>query len=149
VNWDDCQTFISRLNSITGRSFSLPTEAQWEFAARGGNSTLGYKYSGSNNVYNVAWYYGNSGNVTHDVGTKAANELGLYDMSGNVLEWCSDMYGNYSSNSQTNPTGPYSGSDRVGRGGNWGNDARSCRVSSRGGITPDYRCSNMGLRLVL
>jgi formylglycine-generating enzyme required for sulfatase activity len=84
VSWDDCQTFISRLNSITGRSFSLPTEAQWEFAARGGNSTLGYKYSGSNNVYDIAWYDDNSGGTTHDVGTKSPNELGLYDMSGNV-----------------------------------------------------------------
>jgi formylglycine-generating enzyme required for sulfatase activity len=149
VSWDDCQTFIARLNSITGRSFSLPTEAQWEFAARGGNSSRGYKYSGSHFVDNVALYRDNSGNVTHDVGTKSANELGLYDMSGNVWEWCSDWYGNYSSNSQTNPTGSYSGSDRVFRGGSWCHIARYCRVSSRFNYAPDYRINYIGLRLVL
>jgi formylglycine-generating enzyme required for sulfatase activity len=149
VSWDDCQTFISRLSSLTGRSFSLPTEAQWEFAARGGNSSRSYQYSGSYFVGDVAWYVDNSGNETHDVGTKSANELGLYDMSGNVMEWCSDWYGDYSSNSQTNPTGPYSGSYRVFRGGSWRNDAGHCRVSYRAGNASDSRSYHIGLRLVL
>jgi formylglycine-generating enzyme required for sulfatase activity len=149
VSWDDCQTFISRLNSITGRSFSLPTEAQWEFSARGGNSSRGYKYSGSNNVGDVAWYIDNSGGTTHDVGTKSPNELGLYDMSGNVWEWCSDWGGNYSSNSQTNPTGPSSGSGRVNRGGSCGGLAGGCRVSCRYFNSPGRRYGGMGLRLVL
>jgi formylglycine-generating enzyme required for sulfatase activity len=150
VSWEDCQKFISKLNKLTGKTFSLPTEAQWEFAARGGNSHCGYKYSGSNNIDDVAWYGGNSGDTTHDVETKSANELGLYDMSGNVWEWCSDWYGNYSSSSQTNPTGPSSSSGRVYRGGGWGFIARDCRVSRRGGITPDLCCYDfLGLRLVL
>lgn len=113
VSWNDCQTFINRLNSYTGRNFRLPTEAEWEFAARGGNYSRHYKYSGSNYIGDVAWYDDNSGNRTHPVGTKQANELGLYDMSGNVYEWCSDWYGSYSSYSQNDPTGPNSGSTRV------------------------------------
>ena len=119
VSWNDCQTFINRLNSYTGRNFRLPTEAEWEFAARGGNYSRRYKYSGSNYIGDVAWYADNSGNRTHPVGTKQANELGLYDMSGNVWEWCSDWYGSYSSYSQSNPTGATSGFGRVERGGNW------------------------------
>ena len=149
VSWNDCQTFINRLNSYTGRNFRLPTEAEWEFAARGGNYSRHYKYSGSNYIGDVAWYGDNSGNRTHPVGTKQPNELGLYDMSGNVYEWCSDWYGSYSSYSQSNPTGPNSGSDRVDRGGSWGGSARYCRSSYRGNLTPGYRFSNLGLRLVL
>ena len=149
VSWDDCQTFINRLNSYTGRNFRLPTEAEWEFAARGGNYNRHYKYSGSNYISDVAWYGDNSGNRTHPVGTKQANELGLYDMSGNVWEWCSNWYGSYSSYSQNDPTGPNSGSDRVDRGGSWGGSARYCRSSYRGNLTPGYRFSNLGLRLVL
>lgn len=106
VSWDDCQEFIRKLNSLTGQHFRLPTEAEWEFACRGGNNSCGYKYSGSNDIDNVAWYFDNSGHKTHPVGTKAQNELGIYDMSGNVWEWCSDWYGNYSSGAQTNPKGP-------------------------------------------
>lgn len=117
VSWNDCQTFINRLNSYTGRNFRLPTEAEWEFAARGGNYSRHYKYSGSNYIGDVAWYDNNSGNRTHPVGTKQPNELGLYDMSGNVYEWCSDWDGSYSSYSQSDPTGPNSGSCRVERGG--------------------------------
>ena len=149
VSWDDCQTFINRLNSYTGRNFRLPTEAEWEFAARGGNYSRHYKYSGSNYISDVAWYSDNSRNRTHPVGTKQPNELGLYDMSGNVWEWCSDWYGSYSSYSQTNPTGPNSGSDRVYRGGASGFFARICRSSRRSCNSPGYRDIGLGLRLVL
>ena len=147
VSWNDCQEFIKKLNRLTGLSFSLPTEAQWEYASRGGNRSKGYKYSGSNKIKDVAWYDGNSGSKTHEVGTKQPNELGLYDMSGNVWEWCSDWYGSYSSGSQTNPTGPSSGSYRVLRGGGWCNGARNCRVSFRNGNDPDRRDDSSGLRL--
>ena len=149
VSWNDCQEFISKLNSLTGRKFRLPTEAEWEYAARGGKKRRGYQYSGSSNITDVAWYDGNSGSKTHPVGTKQANELGIYDMSGNVHEWCSDWYGSYSSSSQTNPTGADSGSSRVIRGGCWDGFARFCRLSYRGRIPP-YICSYyLGLRLAL
>lgn len=149
VSWNDCQEFIRKLNTLTGKNFRLPTEAEWEFAARGGNNSRGYKYSGSNNIGSVAWYDGNSGSKTHPVGQKSPNELGLYDMSGNVWEWCQDWYGDFSSSSQTNPTGPVSGSNRVNRGGSWYGDARACRVSLRSYDTSDYRNDLLGLRLVL
>ena len=149
VDWYDCQEFVSRLNSLTGRTFRLPTEAEWEYAARGGNKSLHYKYSGSDNIGNVAWYYDNSGSSTHAVGTKTANELGIYDMSGNVCEWCSDWYGDYSAGAQTNPQGPSSGSKRVLRGGTWYLSAWNCRVSSRSYQNPDNGYHNFGLRLVL
>ena len=149
VSWNDCQEFISKLNSLTGRKFRLPTEAEWEYAARGGKKRRGYQYSGSSNITDVAWYDGNSGSKTHPVGTKQANELGIYDMSGNVYEWCLDWYGSYSSSSQTNPTGADSGSSRVIRGGCWDGFARFCRLSYRGRIPP-YICSYyLGLRLAL
>ena len=149
VSWNDCQTFINRLNSYTGRNFRLPTEAEWEFAARGGNYSRHYKYSGSNYIGDVAWYDGNSGDHTHPVGTKQANELGLYDMSGNVWEWCSDWYGSYSSYSQTDPIGPNSGSDRVWRGGGWYDSAWNCRSSYRNYYAPRDCSDYLGLRLVL
>lgn len=149
VSWNDCQTFINRLNSYTGRNFRLPTEAEWEFAARGGNYSRHYKYSGSNYLGDVAWYTDNSGSRTHPVGTKQANELGLYDMTGNVWEWCSDWYGSYSSYSQSNPTGPNSGSDRVLRGGSWSSYARSYRSSNRSYNAPGGSLRIFGLRLVL
>ena len=149
VSWYDCQTFIKRLNSYTGRNFRLPTEAEWEFAARGGNYSRHYKYSGSNDIDDVAWYIDNSNKRPHPVGTKQANELGLYDMSGNVGEWCSDWDGSYSSYSQTNPTGPNSGSFRVHRGGFWRYNARYCRTPERSSKTPDYCVNYIGLRLVL
>ena len=149
VTWDDCQEFIGKLNRITGKTFRLPTEAEWEYAARGGNKSRGYQYSGSNNPSNVAWYDDNSGDKTHAVGTKQPNELGIYDMSGNVWEWCQDWYETYSSSSQVNPTGANSGSCRVVRGVSWYNNARNCRLSLRGSNTPDFRSSNLGLRLVL
>ena len=149
VSWDDCQTFITKLNALTGMQFRLPTEAEWEFAARGGNSSQGYKYSGSNNIDDVAWYKSNSNYKTHEVGTKAPNELGLYDMSGNVDEWCQDWYGSYSSSAQTNPMGPTSGQFRVSRGGSWNESARICRVSLRGTRMPYSRFNYLGLRLAL
>ena len=149
VSWYDCQTFIKRLNSYTGRNFRLPTEAEWEFAARGGNYSRHYKYSGSNHIDDVAWYIDNSNKRPHPVGTKQANELGLYDMSGNVGEWCSDWDGSYSSYSQTNPTGPNSGSSRVNRGGFWRYNARYCRTPERSSNDPGYCVNFIGLRLVL
>ena len=149
VSWDDCQTFISKLNELTGKTFRLPTEAEWEYAARGGNKSKGYKYSGSNTIDDVAWYSSNSSSKTHEVGTKAPNELGIYDMSGNVYEWCSDWYGSYSTSAQVDPTGPSTGSYRVLRGGRWSNNARYCRVSNRGNDTPSNRYYGSGFRLVL
>ena len=149
VSWDDCQEFIRKLNSLTGQNFRLPTEAEWEFACRGGNNSRGYKYSGSNYIDNVAWYDGNSGGKTHPVATKSPNELGIYDMSGNVWEWCADWYGDYSSGRQTNPKGTYGGSIRVYRGGSWFNYARYCRSSSRISYFPTYRYDSLGLRLAL
>ena len=149
VSWNDCQTFIQKLNRLTGANFRLPTEAEWEFAARGGRNSRGYQYSGSSNLGDVAWYYDNSSHTTHPVKTKSPNELGIYDMSGNVHEWCQDWYGDYSSSSQTNPTGPSTGSYRVGRGGSWLHIACSCRSAFRIYNAPDYRDDYLGLRLVL
>ena len=151
VSWNDCQEFITKLNQITGKNFRLPTEAEWEYAARGGNKSQGYKYSGSNTIDNVAWYDDNSSSQTHDVKTKQANELGIYDMSGNVWEWCQDWYGSsyYSSSPENNPTGPTSGSNRVYRGVGWYDYAEYSRVSYRMGNNPDLISDNLGLRLAL
>ncbi len=149
VSWKRCQDFISKLNSLTGKRFRLPTEAEWEYAARGGNKSRGYRYSGSNTLDDVAWYGDNSGSKTHAVGTKQPNELGIYDMSGNVSEWCQDWRGSYSSSPQTNPTGAVSGSYRVDRGGSWLYSAWFSRSSSRGGRTSGGRDGDLGLRLVL
>ena len=149
VSYNDIvNEFIPKLNQLTGKDFRLPTEAEWEYAARGGKKSNGYKYAGSNTVDNVAWYDGNSGSKTHPVKTKQPNELGLYDMSGNVFEWCQDRYGSYSSGSQTDPKGPSSGSLRLLRGGSWGNFAGDCRVSFRGYSGPGGR-GYPGFRLVL
>ncbi len=155
VSWNDCQTFISKLNQMTGKNFRLPTEAEWEYAARGGNLSKGYEYAGSNSMGDVAWYYRNScadGSSspdygTHSVATKSPNELGLYDMSGNVWEWCQDWYGSYTSDAQTNPTGPASGSFRVFRGGSWDLTAGFCSVSCRNYDLPSITYSRLGLRL--
>lgn len=146
ISWLDCQIFISKLNSLTGQKFRLPTEAEWEYAARGGSKTQGYLYSGSNSAIDVAFY-----NVkeTHDVGSKKPNELGIYDMSGNVWECCQDWYGKYSSDSLSNPSGPSSGLFRVIRGGGWDSNNWRCRVSFRSNANPDARLTNLGIRLVL
>ncbi|MDR1814679.1 MAG: SUMF1/EgtB/PvdO family nonheme iron enzyme [Tannerella sp.] len=149
VSWNDVQEFIRKLNAQTGKNYRLPTEAEWEFAARGGNQSRGYKYSGSNTADNVAWYCDNSGGKTHPVGTKQANELGIYDMSGNVLEWCSDWYDSYSSASQTNPRGASTGSNRVLRGGSCYYDSLFTRVSNRNCNYPDDRYNHCGFRLAL
>ena len=148
VSWNDCQTFISRLNAKTGKYFRLPTEAEWEYAARGGHSG-GSKYAGSDNINSVAWYIFNSGRETHNVATKSPNGLGIYDMSGNVWEWCQDWYGAYSSSSQTNPKGPSNGDDRVRRGGSWYDVAWDCRVSRRDDDSPYGSDFHLGLRLAL
>ena len=147
VSWEDCQRFIAELNQLTGRKFRLPTEAEWEFAARGGNKSQGCKYSGSNTIDEVAWY--GSFNKTHEVATKQPNELGLYDMSGNVREWCQDWYSSssYTSAAQTNPAGPSAGTVRVNRGGSIYSTARDSRVSNRGYNLPDYAEYNLGFRL--
>lgn len=147
VSWDDCQVFIQKLNQLTGKQFRLPTEAEWEYAARGGRKSRGYKYAGGNNIGSVAWYDDNSGYKTHPVATKQANELGIYDMSGNVSEWCSDWYGDYQLSSRSNPQGPSSGFGRVSRGGSYHNDAWRCRVSYRNGDLLGIRVNILGLRL--
>ena len=148
ISYDDVLSFISKLNSLTGRTFRMPTEAEWEYAARGGNKSKGYLYSGGNTLDNVGWYYENSSS-THPVAQKSANELGLYDMSGNVEEWCSDWFDDYSSSPQTNPTGPSTGSIRVLRGGSWDTSATFCRVTYRSTSSPSFRYYNFGVRLAL
>ena len=147
VSWNDCQEFISKLNRLTGGRFRLPTEAEWEYAARGGNKSRGYKYSGSDYLGSVAWYEDNSGRDVHPVSSKSANELGLYDMSGNVEEWCSDWYVSYLSSPQTNPTGAPSGSDRVLRGGSYISEKSECRSAVRFSFFPTFRCYSYGFRL--
>lgn len=160
VSWDDCMQFVSKLNSMTGKNFRLPTEAEWEFAAHGGSEGTRYQYSGSPTIGNVAWFDENSGACTHIVGTKQPNELGIYDMSGNVREWCFDWYDNYDEYSQLNPTGPSNGCMRVCRGGSWADEAHDCRSTSRGDSAPhgddyveieghDFKDNYLGFRLVL
>lgn len=152
VSWDNIQEFIRKLNAMTGKQFRLPTEAEWEYAARGGKKSMGYKYSGSNTIDDVAWYTENTNHKrTCDVKTKQANELGLYDMSGNVYEWCNDCYGDYSSSSQSNPKGPSSTSNhkRVLRGGAFSQSAKDCRVSGRASFGQRYTGPIFGLRLAL
>ena len=164
VSWDDCQNFIKKLNEKTGKKYRLPTEAEWEFAARGSLQSKGYLYAGSNDLKEVGWFWENSGDQplsgewkidlltknncrTWPVGQKKANELGIYDMSGNVWEWCEDWYAAYSSSDQTDPKGPDKGSARVNRGGSWNNDAQRCRVAYRYLNSPEYRSNYIGFRL--
>ncbi len=148
VSWDDCQQFITQLNQMTGKTFRLPTEAEWEFAARGGNKSHGYMYAGSNTIGDVAWS-DNSVATTQPVGQKAPNELGLYDMSGNVWEWCNDYYGAYSAEAQTNPTGPASGEERAFRGGAFFNASAGHRVWFRNHSSAGNKADGLGFRLAL
>ena len=148
VSWDDLQGFIQKLNQKTGNTYRLPTEAEWEYAARGGNKSKGYTYSGSNSLGDVAWFEDNSGSKTHPVAHLQPNELGVYDMTGNVWEWCSDWYGDYSSFAQTNPKGPSTGSSRVFRGGSWSGNLRNCRAADRNDNPPGHRNYFIGFRLV-
>ena len=149
VSWDEAMEFCRLLSNKTGRTYTLPTEAQWEYAARGGNKNEGAEYAGSNMIDAVAWYTGNSGNSTHIVGSKRANALGIYDMSGNVWEWCKDWYAkSYVSYDTNNPVGPSSGSYRVNRGGCCSNSAFYCRVAYRNFSLPGYRFYGLGFRVV-
>ncbi|MBR1808211.1 MAG: SUMF1/EgtB/PvdO family nonheme iron enzyme [Paludibacteraceae bacterium] len=150
VSWEEAMEFCRLLSNKTGKTYTLPTEAQWEYAARGGKKADGTQYAGSNMVDVVAWYTGNSGQTTHPCGTKRANALGIYDMSGNVWEWCKDWYGSsYPSYDTNNPTGPSSGSSRVLRGGSWNNNAGGCRVANRNSGSRGYRGNGLGFRVVL
>ena len=148
VSWQDIQQFLARLNAKTGKAYRLPTEAEWEYAARGGSSQR-YKYAGSNSLDEVGWYDGNAWGKLYPVGQKKANELGLHDMSGNVWEWCADWYGTYPSTAQINPKGPSGASNRVIRGGFFGKPAEDCRVSYRSRNSPTNRVNNLGFRLAL
>ena len=167
VSWWDSQDFIKKLNKLTGMNFRLPTEAEWEFAARGGNESHGYKYSGSDCIDDVAWYNNNCiddeaespEDGTHEVGKKFPNELGLYDMSGNVMEWCQDRYGEYGSEAQVDPQGPSSSffkslvssssNCRVLRGGSWVQFDKGCKVSIRHYSATVLRHAVVGMRLAL
>lgn len=149
VSWNDAVAYCNWFAQTTGKKYRLPTESEWEYAARGGSLTQKFKYAGSNNLDEVAWYDENSGNKTHPVGQKKPNELGLYDMSGNVWEWCQDWHGVYSSSAQTNPIGAVSGSDRIYRGGDWLLNRLNCRVSWRSYSPPSSHIYIIGFRLAL
>ena len=149
VSWEMCNLFISKLNQLTGKNFRLPTEAEWEYAARGGKKSHNYLYAGSNSIADVAWFDDNSDDYSQNVATKAPNELGLYDMSGNVWEWCSDWYADYSSELQVNPTGPETGSEKVMRGGSWCSSAKKCRNAKRFKAPSGFGDDDIGFRLAL
>ncbi|MFA5298789.1 MAG: formylglycine-generating enzyme family protein [Lutibacter sp.] len=149
VSWQDAVAYCDWLAEKMNADYRLPTEAEWEYAARGGKLSKGTKYSGSRSIDNAGWYGDNSGSKTHAVATKSPNELGLYDMSGNVWEWCKDWYGDYSADAQTNPQGTDSEGNRVLRGGGWYNSAAICRVARRNYFGPKYRDYYFGFRVVL
>lgn len=149
VNWYDCQNFVKRLDSITGMPFRLPTEAEWEFAARGGNKSKGFRYAGGNVVNEVSWGLNNAGFRTHSVGCRKANELGLHDMTGNVSEWCSDWYGRYYLGTEPNPKGAMEGTLKVVRGGSFDNCEDNSYLSRREYYNPEQTMNYCGLRLAL
>ncbi|MCB9267773.1 MAG: formylglycine-generating enzyme family protein [Lewinellaceae bacterium] len=155
VSWEDAQEFLQKLNGLMGRSYRLPTEAEWEYSARGGQNSEGYKYAGSNKLKEVGWYSDNSHGETNIVGLKYPNELGVYDMSGNVREWCQDWYsGNYYEECHRqgkvyNPQGPDQGTSRVLRGGSWFSSPLRCRCASRFSNAPRLRHRGHGFRLCL
>lgn len=149
VSLFDCATFVDKLSAVTGRIFRMPTEAEWEYAARGGNLATGNLYSGEMNADDVAWYQENSGGIIHQVAQKLPNELGLYDMSGNAAEWCLDWFVNYGSEAQVNPIGPESGQTSVYRGGSCNSVSAMCRVSARDGLDPYTRANDLGFRVVM
>ena len=149
VNYNDCVAYCNWLGEEYGGNWRLPTEAEWEYAARGGNKSKGYLYSGSNDPDMAGWYADNSAGQTNSVGRKSSNELGIYDMSGNVWEWCKDWYGPYTTEAQTNPRGSTTGSNRMLRGGGWNGDASRMRVTDRGTYEPTLRMNNSGFRVVL
>ena len=149
VSWNTVHDFLVKLNRITGVQFRLPTEAEWEYAARGGENSKGFRYSGSNVLNAVGWYMGNSSKKLLPVKVKAPNELGLFDRSGGVFEWCSDWYGEYHADEQTNPVGPSVGRCRVHRGGSYWSLDKDCRVSSRGRFPPNWINEDIGFRIVL
>lgn len=149
VSWFDCQKFISKLNRLTGKQFRLPTEAEWEFAARGGKKSKGYKYSGSNNLEAVAWFDGETPAYIGPSRDRRSNELGIYDMTGNVDEWCQDWYEPYKNTAQVNPKGPKTGTSRVLRGGSYFSPNKNWKVWERMKDTPYYSIYRLGLRLVL
>ena len=149
VSWDDCHEFTEKLNRMTGKRFRLPTEAEWEFAARGGNKSNHTQYSGSNELNDVAWHGNKNGATTYPIRTKKPNELGIYDMSGNVWEWCQDWYGEYNESSQPNPAGPSNGFKRIDRGGSCFSIDWHCRLSFRRNCSPAYRSNEQGVRIVL
>ena len=149
ITYANCVSFITKLNQKTGKTFRLVTEAEWEFAARGGNRSKGYMYSGSDDLEEVGWHKGNSDDITHPVASKAPNELGIYDMSGNVEEWCSDWYGLYTYKPATNPIGPSSGDARIVRGGCWDQAFRMSRVTARHEGFPTSPNVHTGLRIAM
>ena len=149
VNWYDCQEFIRRLNNITGLPFRLPTEAEWEFAARGGNVSRGYRFAGGNKIEDVSWGLSNAGFRKHNVGERKPNELGLYDMTGNVSEWCSDWYGMYHLGTEPNPQGATEGELKVVRGGSFDNCKDNSYLSRREYYNPNEAMNYCGFRLAL
>ena len=151
ISWNEVQIFIRKINALTGKHYRLPTEAEWEYAAKGGNKSVGYQYSGSDNISRVAWMADNSNAVTHPVGQKQGNELGIFDMCGNVWEWCADWYDEQFFSKpdaqMPNPGGPASGTFRIVRGGSWYSNDYCSRPTYRDAFIPHGRSINIGFRL--